>query len=515
MRDNRPVTQQEYDFADDATLMSTTDHEGYITYANDAFNEVSGFRPEALQGQPHNIVRHPDMPREAFADMWMTLKQGEPWTALVKNRRSNGDHYWVRANAVPIFRNGVNEGYMSVRTKPTRQEIEQTEPLYQAMSQQQATGRRLHKGLVLRTGPAAVLNLFKVLSVRGRIRLNVGLLWLALMATLYLLSEASPTQTLSIAGLVSVLFAVLCLALEVQLARPLELLRQSALDVATGNNRNVMNLNRVDEIGMTMRTISQLGLMFRWLVDDVNEQAVAVQRAVDGIAQGNQDLDARTEQASASIETTASAMEEMVATVQNNAATAEQANEVSGTASQAAVRGGQAMTQVVATMQEISTESKRIMDIVAVIDDIAFQTNFLALNAAVEAARAGSQGRGFAVVASEVRALAQRSATSAKEIKALIETSALKIEAGSRMVNEAGQVIDGIVSQAQRVSNLIAEISIATREQSDGVAQIGQVVARIDHITQQNAAMVKHSAASSAELNWQAGQLVEAVRVFR
>lgn len=515
MRDNRPITQQEYDFADEATLMSTTDHEGNITYANEAFNEVSGFSQEELQGQPHNIVRHPDMPREAFADMWATLKQGEPWTGLVKNRRRNGDHYWVRANAIPIVRKGVNEGYMSVRIKPTRQEIERTEPLYQAMSQQQATGRRLYKGLVLRTGPTAILSLFKVLSVRGRIRLNVGLLWLVLMTILYISFGANTTQTVTIAGVVTVLFAALCLALEIQLARPLELLRQGALDVATGNNRNVMDLNRVDEIGMTMRIISQLGLMFRWLVDDVNEQAVVVQTAANGIADENQDLDVRTEEASSNIETTASAMEEMVATVQNNAATAEQANEVSNTASQAAAQGGQAMKQIVATMQEISTEAQRIMDIVGVIDDIAFQTNFLALNAAVEAARAGPQGRGFAVVASEVRALAQRSAVSAKEIKTLIETSTMKIEAGSQMVEDAGQVINGIVSQVQRVSDLIAEISTATREQSDGIGQIGQVVARIDHITQQNAELVRHSAASSTALNWQADQLVEAVRVFR
>lgn len=514
MRDNRPITQQEHDFADDATLMSTTDHEGYITYANEAFNEVSGFSHQDLLGQPHNIVRHPDMPREAFADMWATLKQGEPWTALVKNRRSNGDHYWVRANAVPIIRDGVNEGYMSVRTKPSRREIEQFEPLYQAMSRRHAAGRKLYKGVVLRTGPGILLDMFKVLSVRGRIRLNVGLLWLALMTGLFLFG-GDPAQTAATASLVSALSAILCLALERQLARPLELLRRRALDVATGNNRNVMNTDRVDEIGMTMRTISQLGLMFRWLVDDVTEQAVAVRTAVNSIARGNQDLDVRTEQASASIESTASAMEEMIATVQNNAETAEQANVLSGAASRAAERGGEAMAQIVATMQDISTDSRRIMDIIGIIDEIASQTNFLALNAAVEAARAGAQGRGFAVVASEVRALAQRSAASAQEIKTLIEASATKVEAGSRMVDEAGQVIDRIVAQAQQVSSLIAEISTATREQSEGIGQIGQVVTHMDHLTQQNASLVKRSAAASADLDWQAGQLVEAVRVFR
>ncbi|MHA7188605.1 methyl-accepting chemotaxis protein, partial [Burkholderia pseudomallei] len=187
--------------------------------------------------------------------------------------------------------------------------------------------------------------------------------------------------------------------LDAQIARPLRTLRRQALDVATGASRRGVNMNRVDEIGMSLRTINQLGLMFRWLIDDVSEQVLTVQRAVNEIAQGNHDLSARTEQAATSVQQTAASMAQMTATVSSNAQTATQANRLSESASHAAERGGQAVREVVSTMGEITESSRRISEIIGVIDGIAFQTNILALNAAVEAARAGEQGRGFAVVA--------------------------------------------------------------------------------------------------------------------
>jgi aerotaxis receptor len=205
----------------------------------------------------------------------------------------------------------------------------------------------------------------------------------------------------------------------------------------------------------------------------------------------------------------------MTATVKSNAETAVEANQLSGTASHAAAKGGQAVSEVVNTMNEITESSRKIADIIGVIDGIAFQTNILALNAAVEAARAGDQGRGFAVVAGEVRALAQRSANAAKEIKNLIGASVEKVESGSRLVDDAGKTMDDIVAQVKRVSDLIAEISSATEEQSSGVAQVDQAVGDLDHITQQNAALVEQSTAASESLKQQATRLVEAVSVFR
>ncbi|WP_454731918.1 MULTISPECIES: methyl-accepting chemotaxis protein [Cupriavidus] len=514
MRNNQPVTQQEFEFPDNATLMSTTDTQSRVTYANAAFVEVSGFSREEIQGQPHNLVRHPDMPEAAFADMWATLKGGEPWTALVKNRRKNGDHYWVRANATPVVRNGRQVGYMSVRTKASREEIAATEALYRDLREGKAGNRKIHKGLVVRTGLMGWTSLAQVMPVRWRIRLALFAL-LPVMAACAWGAGLAGAMLGGFAGMAALALLLASWCLEAQISRPLEAVREQALRVASGESQKAVHMNRVDEIGMTLRTISQLGLMFRWLVDDVSEQVINVQTASNEIARGNIDLSARTEHAASSVQETASSMTEMTATVKSNAGTASQANALSGSASDAASKGGRAVSEVIATMSEITRSSKMIADIIGVIDGIAFQTNILALNAAVEAARAGEQGRGFAVVAGEVRGLAQRSANAAKEIKGLIDVSVHNVESGARLVDDAGRTMEDIVAQVKRVSDLIAEISAATAEQISGISQVGSAVSDLDHITHQNAALVEQSAAAAESLKQQATRLVEAVSVFR
>ncbi len=514
MRNNQPVTQREFEFPDNATLMSTTDTNSYVTYANAAFVEVSGFTREEIQGQPHNLVRHPDMPKEAFADMWATLKGGEPWTALVKNRRKNGDHYWVRANATPVVRNGRPVGYMSVRTKATREEIAAAEALYRDFREGRAGSRMFHKGLIVRTGLMGWASVFQTMPVRWRVRLPLLALVPASATSAWAMGLGG-TALAGFTGLAAVGLMLVSWWLQRQISRPLEEVLQQALRVASGESQKTLHMNRVDEIGMTLRTISQLGLMFRWLIDDVSEQVLNVQTASNEIARGNSDLSARTEQAASNVQETASSMSQMTATVKSNAETAAQANQLSGSASDAAEKGGRAVSEVVATMDEITQSSKKIADIISVIDGIAFQTNILALNAAVEAARAGEQGRGFAVVAGEVRSLAQRSANAAKEIKGLIDVSVNNVESGARLVDDAGKTMDDIVTQVRCVSDLIAEISAATAEQSSGISQVGGAVGDLDHITQQNAALVEQSAAAAESLKQQATRLVEAVSVFR
>ncbi|MBB2928186.1 methyl-accepting chemotaxis protein [Paraburkholderia silvatlantica] len=514
MRHNQPVTQREFEIPDDATLMSTTDTQSYINYANAAFIHASGFSEDEIQGQPHNLVRHPDMPQEAFADMWATLKGGEPWTALVKNRRKNGDHYWVRANAIPIVRDGRTSGYMSVRTKPAGEEIEAAESLYQQFREHKAGNRRFHKGLIIRTGLAGWTSALKTMPVRWRIRTSL-LAAAPLILGAALLAGVRELSLAAFSAFVLACLLFLSLWLESQISRPLERVLEQALRVASGESQKAVHMDRVDEIGMTLRTISQLGLMFRWLIDDVSEQVITVERAIKEIAQGNNDLSKRTEQAASSVQQTASSMAQMSATVKGNAETAMQANTLSGSASHAAAKGGQAVADVINTMNEINTSSQRIADITGVIDGIAFQTNILALNAAVEAARAGETGRGFAVVAGEVRALAQRSANAAKEIKDLISASVEKVEIGSSLVDAAGKTMDEIVTQVKRVSDLIGEIRSATEEQSNGTSQIDKAVSDLDSITQQNAALVEQSTAASDSLRQQATRLVEAVSVFR
>ncbi|WP_304349501.1 PAS domain-containing protein, partial [Comamonas testosteroni] len=234
--------------------MSTTDTESYIKYANQAFMEVSGFEPQEILGQTHNLVRHPDMPPAAFADMWATLKSGEPWSALVKNRRKNGDHYWVRANAIPIIRNDKAKGYMSVRTQPERKEVEAAQKLYESMHDKGAAAPELHKGIVSQKGLGKVLSIWQHMGVRRRIRLNSLVLWSALILGAWLLGQ-SQMQFLSMAAFMTVALMVMTLLLESQFATPLELLKRQSLNVATGNNRQTEYLQRTDEIGTTLRTV--------------------------------------------------------------------------------------------------------------------------------------------------------------------------------------------------------------------------------------------------------------------
>jgi methyl-accepting chemotaxis protein len=251
------------------------------------------------------------------------------------------------------------------------------------------------------------------------------------------------------------------------------------------------------------------------IVDKVRKGTDTIAMASSEIATGNLDLSTRTEQQASSLEETASSMEELTATVRQNADNARQANQLAATASSVAIKGGSVVSQVVDTMESINASSKKIVDIISVIDGIAFQTNILALNAAVEAARAGEQGKGFAVVASEVRSLAQRSAGAAKEIKALIDDSVGKVGVGSKLVNEAGATMEDIVASIKRVNDIMAEIRAASDEQSSGIEQVNHAITQMDQTTQQNASLVEQAAAAAESMQDQARHLVQVVSVFK
>jgi methyl-accepting chemotaxis protein len=270
-----------------------------------------------------------------------------------------------------------------------------------------------------------------------------------------------------------------------------------------------------DEIGSLLRSLGAMNSSLSAVVSSVRSNAESVAIASAQIAQGNQDLSGRTEQQASALQQTASSMEELSGTVKQNADNARQANQLATNASSVAIQGGEVVAQVVDTMKGINASSKRIADIISVIDGIAFQTNILALNAAVEAARAGEQGRGFAVVASEVRNLAQRSADAAKEIKTLIKASVERVDQGTVLVDQAGATMTEVVTSIRRVTDIMGEISAASTEQSLGVSQVGEAVTQMDQTTQQNAALVEESAAAAESLNAQAQQLVDAVAVFK
>ena len=890
MRNNLPVTNVEVPLSDATLIVSKTDLKGQITYINRDFLEISGFTESELIGQPHNIVRHPDMPTEAFEDLWRTLKADRPWIGLVKNRCKNGDYYWVEAHATPLIENGQKVGYMSVRKKPSRQQVEDTERIYRLFRENKAGGMKISLGGVVKggsfgrkfadlsvkaklSGAMAMLSLIMLviggMGLLGMSRSNDGLRNVYQQHTVGVadvtqinrtvlrnrilvqgalidptpesMAKKSEEMTANIAqitktaeeykariadpeqkqlferfaadravfvkeGLLAVMdliksgnidearkvyhektdplnnkvagdvnalrkfhidgakhefdeamarfetsrntaVALIVLGLLLAVSAAIVLVRaivgplHSATDIfgkiSQGIYGNFIDITRNDEVGVFLQNLeimqtklgfdvaeakrvsdenlrikialdnvstgvmianterviiyanksvqnilkgaeaairqqlpnfnaeqmmgvnidtfhknpahqanllktftstyvanleiggrylrvtaspvinaegARLGAVAEWLdrtgeviveqevanivqgamrgdfeqrlamdgkegffkqlseglnrwaevtstglqdvarvlktiaqgdltqkieadyegifgqlKDDTNttverlrevigrikEATEAINTASQEIAAGNVDLSSRTEEQASSLEETSSSMEELNATVKNNAENAVKANQLAKSSNEIATRGGAMVKGVVSTMSEIQGSSKKIADIIGVIDSIAFQTNILALNAAVEAARAGEQGRGFAVVATEVRNLAQRSATAAKEIKILIAESVDKVESGAKLVEQAGSTMDEVVTSFQGVANLVTEISNASREQSSGIEQVTQAVSQMDEVTQQNAALVEEAAAAAESLEEQARGLMQAVGMFR
>ena len=895
MRTNLPVSNKEAHLRDDSLIVSKTDLKGRITYVNKDFLEISGFSEAELIGEPHNIVRHPDMPPEAFADLWETLKAGRPWTGMVKNRCKNGDHYWVVANVTPIVESSRITGYMSVRRKPTRSQVDAAEELYRKFRENRQGKLRIRYGQAVQGGgrlldrltmrqrmmlifgficavlvaqaligvtalwtindagqeiyerrlePVRILGRIGKLMSDNRAQIMLGLqhdpaggrakmhdhpltmhtdaieaakveidqLWQEYFARIHsddhrklaeayiearrkfaqegllparqalvdgdyekandiLLGRINPlykeaaekaemlfkrqsdraredfeaSQTLFArirwATLLGVAFSILvglgaAIWLIRSIMRPIDDVVATLGNIAQGNYANDIDVSKNDELGkmqqqlQTMQTRmgfelaetkrvademtgikialdsvhtpvriadvagtvtyanksmldairkiepelarrhpgfatekfvgtsigifyddpavalkgladlqqvresdmeiggksfhvtttpvfddkgNRLGSTGEWLdrtdeiqvenevadivaaasrgdiskrialegkagffaslgeginhllhntqqalqttsqalnrvargdltqtiqedyegifgqlKDDTNQTIErlrevigqikdatdAINTAAREIASGNQDLSSRTEEQASSLEETSSSMEQLNTTVQQNAENANQANALARKSNEVASKGGEMVKRVVSTMSEIQDSSKKIADIIGVIDSIAFQTNILALNAAVEAARAGEQGRGFAVVASEVRSLAQRSATAAKEIKALIAESVDKVEGGAQLVQAAGKTMDEVVASFQNVANLVTQIADASSEQTEGIGQVTQAINQMDEVTQQNAALVEEAAATSEGLEQQARGLMRAVGMF-
>ncbi len=518
MRVNLPVTHEEHVLPETDVIVSRSDLEGRVTYVNETFVRMCAFSRDELMGEGHNIVRHPDMPREAFADLWNTIRAGKPWTGIVKNRRKDGGFYWVKANITPMLESGSIVGYMSVRTAPSAAEKSAAAELYRKMSAGELRGVRLEGGELMYTGWRGAIQRLARSSFNARCWWTAGGfagLNLVLLAFAFALSPSTATTAIRVLCGLGVLAAVGCGAWwSALVARPIASGLTTAMAVVGGDVSATFPREGEPELIKLFRILEQMNGKLIGVLKDVNGGASSVSAAADEIAAGNTNLSQRTEEQASSLEETAASMEELTSTVKQNADNAEQANTLAAQASATASHGGEVVRRVVETMATIEASSRKIAEINSTIDSIAFQTNILALNAAVEAARAGEQGRGFAVVAGEVRSLAQRSAAAAKEIKQLIQESVSEVGEGARLVDDAGRTMQDIVTAVHRVAEIMSEINAASNEQSAGIGQVNQAVSQMDHVTQQNAALVEEVAAAAENLRSQMRVVGDAMSAF-
>jgi methyl-accepting chemotaxis protein len=576
------------DIMNTTSIVSEADRKGDIISMNDKFCEISKYSQQELLGHGHNIVRHPDMPKEVFKQMWHTIGQGRIFRGVIKNRAKDGTPYYVDAVIKPIMgADGKPRKYLGVRYDITEYEIARhnMKGIIDAIDKSYATVEFDLKGRI-QTANAFFLktmdyrldeltgkhhssfvepaysgtpeyrvfweklergehdaNQYKFLAKSGRA------VWLQAGYTPVMDEVGRPFKVIMLAtniteqkqALVEVEQLIKAAAVG-QLSQRMEtdLFTGSSRELADGVNRllesvtqplreaqGVLTALAINDLTKNMTGVYQgefeqmktsLNLALKNLattISTVREVVDSVSIGAEEITNGNEDLAERTSEQASALEETSASMEEMTSTVKQNADNAKQANQLAAAARDVAEKGGSVTARAVQAMGEINQSSKKIADIITVIDEIAFQTNLLALNAAVEAARAGEHGRGFAVVATEVRNLAQRSATAAKEIKDLINESIQRVSEGTELVDQSGKTLDEIVTSVKRVSDIIAEISAASQEQASGIDEVNKAIMQMDETTQHNAALVEETTSASQSMKDQARELKHQIEVFK
>jgi aerotaxis receptor len=504
----------DYEIGESDFLVLLSDKASQFLYANPAYLEACGYSWEELCGTPTARMVHKDTPFQVSHDMVRTLRAQQPWTGVIKNQRKDGRAYWVRLNMSPLFSQGAFAGALLVHSKPTSEEIVRHEAMY----------RRMREDNTLLLSHGRAIGNTRLSRTLDKIR-NRGLnarIWGSMVS----LNVAALTGLLLVAGstapawIAAAVFLACTLFLGVHLSRTIVTPLRAAVSMANriaagdlGASHSQRNSN--GEIGSLVRALTQMSMNLRATVLDVRSGTRVIQEAITGIVGGTHELANRTAEQGERLEHTAVSIGRIDESVRETATRAREASQLAESARVAADSGGEVVGQVITTMQGIAVSSRKIAEIINVIDGIAFQTNLLALNAAIEAARAADHGRGFAVVAGEVRGLAQRTAHSAREIKGLISTSAEQVVQGSALVNAAGQAIDNIVVQVRRVTALIEQIAGTASGQAASMDEVTQDIESLDRMTGENALLVQRRSSAAESLRAQAANLVAAVQVFK
>jgi len=521
-------------------LISYTNLKGQITRANVPFIELSGFSKEELMGQPHNIVRHPDMPPEAFRDMWETIKNGRPWSGLVKNRRKDGDHYWVRAYASPL---ADGSGYVSVRVEPNRQEINGAEQLYARM--QHDTHLRIDEGQPVSGGAWARLTRgFSSMRIATRLWILsfIGVFGYA-FAALAKFAEIEEQTRVEVAIAGSIFMLIQAWTVIGKIKQGLLESKAAAEAIAAGDLTKPLPVPSRDELGDVNAALSVMRNNLHELIASVRDGIVSMNQSSGDVSSSAHSSLKVTEMQSEAASGMAAAMEQLSVSIDQVSEHANDAHRVSKSSSEQATEGGKIIQSAATEMENIATAvndvagtirgleeySAQISGIVNVIREIADQTNLLALNAAIEAARAGEQGRGFAVVADEVRKLAERTATSTKEITGMIskiqdgtkqavhemEISVKRVSDGVGLARQAGNSVSNISEATQHAAQAVDDISHAIQEQSLAARDIAQRIEKIAQGTEENTLAAGQTATSAKMLADLGKELDELAARFR
>ena len=536
MKVNLPVSQTEVPFPTGRYLVSKTDLKGIVTHANDAFVHISGFQRDELLGRSHNLVRHPDMPPEAFADLWRTVQSGLPWHGVVKNRCKNGDYYWVRAFVVPVRKNGQTVGYMSVRTEPDRDEVRAAEQLYAQVRDSKARFPSVNPGLLgrfsFKTRLWAIMGFMSMLSAGILVASASG--------------ELTPARTVfvgtsaALSALVSI-FVGIYFSLRVD--RPLARAARFFDQIAEGNLTNDVDVRRRDETGLLFCQLGGMQAHLLAMLDDIATAAGAIEvRCLQLDGQMSQVGDKSVQQYD-SAKSVAAATEELSVSVREVAGSAGDTSDAAQRAQQLIADGNarigetvhmtrrvvEAVSRSGDTIHTLSEAIRKIGHITQIIGDVAGRTNLLALNAAIEAARAGEQGRGFAVVADEVRTLAERTASSSRDIAATVaaiqsvtaeavEAMAVaraEVEATIASLDDGAASLGGVTRAADEVTGMSRSISAATVEQTQASEEVARNMERITQLIDDNLQASRDAKRAAGELLATSGNLKAMIGEFR